>query len=1659
MVVAFVGYPALSSAYRSGSSAASSPVIGPSFSSSSLAAQQLSTVPTNIPEILSKATLLGSVSPNTQLSLQFMLPLRSGATLQSFFNEVYNPSSPLYHHFLTPSQLYALYGPDQSEMTALRAYMQSNGVQVQINPANPSMAEVSGTVSQIENALRTQIDSFSWNGQIFYSATSQAQLPIQFSNIQMIYGLENLDSQLSGIGAVPLYRTLGTVTPSQTPSNFSLYYSPSEISQMYNETALHQAGYNGAGVSIAIVDAYGDPFIQQELKSFSAEFGLPLSSGTLHIIPVGPYDPVNGISTGWNVEIALDVEWAHAMAPNATINLYIAADSSTNYLFDAVLNATLGSDGTAYGIYHNNIISMSWGLPENDFSSSTPSFNYPWLDQVFQMDAALGMTAFASTGDYGAYDQAVGEISPYGGASYPSTDPYVTAVGGTSLYMNTTLGYIQWPYMNATGTYGNETGWSWNNYYEWGTGGGWSTLFGQPSWQTGPGVVNNGERGAPDVAWDADPQTGVLVSVFDSAADSYDYYAVGGTSVGSPCWAGSMALIDQKAGSSLGFINPTIYSILNSAAGYSKAFHDVTVGDNNPYTATEGWDPLTGVGSPNLGELANYLAPTGQLPVVVTNDFSNVSGFGRAYAYGQIVNLTAVIANNKTISGPVTATITSSTGAAVASNVTFAYNAPAGAWLGSYLIKATDSPGEWSVTVTAMNGSSSGEGYTSFTVGDGVTITTPPIDTGYYFQVGNYIRVFCHVADPSGNSVTSGVYWATFYLAQNQTTGNGLGKVEGSVALQYSSSDSQWEGRFTITSGVDQGAWTIVVNGTDPNGNKGSAYTWINVGLDVSPFTYYPTYVLGDTIVIFAYPAYLNGWEAKNGTFTAVIYDGSTFIASVPLTFTNKTGLGEFYDLLGLWKGAFTTSYSDPVGFYTITVNGTDEQGNYGSLATVVRVSRYSLNIQASLSNPTVLVQNGNESWILAKVTYPNGTPMTLGSVIGYLHTNESGADNSSIINWFPMTYNSKAGGFFAVNLFHAVNATETVIGNYTINIEAYDASGNYGNATASFLVTGPPNSFTALTVKVVDASIGSAIFGAAVQATGLLTYSATTNYTGVAVFDKVQVGDYDVSATATRYLPSVNIPTLITSSTELTIALQPISAITDYWPMFHHDAARTGYSTSEVPRTNETLWSYQTGGGVYSSPCVVDGFVYVGSEDGEVYALNCGTGALVWSYMIWGVIYSSPAVAGGVVYVGASDDNIYALNATTGRLIWSYKTGSWVQASPAVAGGVVYVGSMDRKVYALNATTGKLIWSYLTGTSFGGLVGGVYGGPAVAGGVVYVGAFDGNLYALNVTTGKLIWSQPVDPCGVYTSPTVADGMVFAGGEAGDVCALNALTGNCVWGQSFGTPVETSFAFADGVVYFGTGSKVYALSASTGLQVWSYATGGVINSSPAVAGSMVFVGSGDDSVYALNATNGLPVWSYKTGGWVDSSPAVVGSVVYVGSEDGQVYAFGSLSNHGVAVTSVAPYKTVVGQGYGDSIKVTVANERSNTETFKVTVYANTAVIASQNVTLLGGNLATITVDWNTTRFAYGNYTISANVALALGETNVWTGPFTYGTVKVTFPGDINGDGVVNGKDLHILAQYWLETVPPAPANVDIGGYGEIAGQDLHILAQNWLEST
>ena len=385
-------------------------------------------------------------------------------------------------------------------------------------------------------------------------------------------------------------------------------------------------------------------------------------------------------------------------------------------------------------------------------------------------------------------------------------------------------------------------------------------------------------------------------------------------------------------------------------------------------------------------------------------------------------------------------------------------------------------------------------------------------------------------------------------------------------------------------------------------------------------------------------------------------------------------------------------------------------------------------------------------------------------------------------------------------------------------------------------------------------------------------------------------------------------------------------SSNVDWWPMFHHDLGHTGYSTSTGPATNQTLWTFTTGGAVTTSPAVVDGKVYFGSDDGSIYAVNASSGALIWNYSTGGPVQSSPAVVEGVVYVGGFHSHaVFALNASSGELLWSSPISSVYPneiSSTAVANGLVYVdvymaGTDGGVLYALNATTGALAWSwkpfiYLDSS------------PAVDGGKVYVCTGMETVEALDEDSGASVWCVRIRDTGwnassggyfpLHCAPCVDKGILYVGDSNQTVYAMNASNGAFLWsGKVVGGVDRSSAAVADGMVYIGTtvggtsGNLSYggvcALNATTGVLAWNFTGSSVSSSSPAVAGGIVYVGfddgwnqlnvTGGHDVCALNGTTGEVIWSYETGAAVYSSPAIANEIVYVGSNDGKVYAFGS----------------------------------------------------------------------------------------------------------------------------------------------------------------------
>ena len=352
----------------------------------------------------------------------------------------------------------------------------------------------------------------------------------------------------------------------------STSYTPARIRHAYG---VDQLTATGASQKIAIIDAYGNASIQSDLDTFCRQFGL--SSTTVQILGNN-----TTVDSGWALETALDVEWAHAIAPGATIILSAARSSSLNDLLAAV-DAAVSAGAT--------VVSMSFGASE--FSGMS------YYDSHFNR---AGVTFTASSGDNGA------------GVEWPAASPYVVAVGGTSLYLDSNN--------NRT----SETAWS-------GSGGGVSSYYSIPAFQNGWQISNG--RGVPDVSLVADPYTGV--QVYDAANGGW--FVVGGTSASAPQWAGLIALANQlrlQAGAALmSNTSSNLYALAQASTTplylvNANYYYDVSQGNNGAYNASPPYDFVTGLGSPMANQLVPALAPSSGASPPATGDFSLSASPGTA---------------------------------------------------------------------------------------------------------------------------------------------------------------------------------------------------------------------------------------------------------------------------------------------------------------------------------------------------------------------------------------------------------------------------------------------------------------------------------------------------------------------------------------------------------------------------------------------------------------------------------------------------------------------------------------------------------------------------------------------------------------------------------------------------------------------------------------------------------------------------------------------------------------------------------------------------------------------------------------------------------------------------------------------------------------------
>ncbi len=453
------------------------------------------------------------------------------------------------------------------------------------------------------------------------------------------------------VAVAPDISSQGTTNPPActTPSPVFTYaffhcYTPAQMEAAYGVDRLHAEGLTGKGQTIVIVDSYGSPTALQDLQFFSSTFGLPQPNLTI-LYPTGKpaYNPaMHGIQVGWAFETSLDLQWAHAMAPDAKIVLVAAnpAETEGEQGFPSMFK------GEQYVVDHypGSVISQSFAVTEQSFNAAALQ-QVAKFDKVYQQAVANGITVVSATGDSGTANvDKQGRVYPFPTAQWPASDPLVTAAGGTWLQsgwrwdptVSTATFYSCLaagnPFNTCAATYLNYTTGPGRTEAVWkedwlpaATGGGLSVLYPTPSFQSGiPQSLLHGHRGLPDVSWNAAVDGGALVYTSFGGAH-LGWHTVGGTSASTPQIAAMVALTNQLAAQmgkhSVGYLNPLLYTLpasyfndivpqtFGSGAGVTTLDSNQEYASGIPgYSTTAGWDLTTGFGSPSAFNLVHDLA-------------------------------------------------------------------------------------------------------------------------------------------------------------------------------------------------------------------------------------------------------------------------------------------------------------------------------------------------------------------------------------------------------------------------------------------------------------------------------------------------------------------------------------------------------------------------------------------------------------------------------------------------------------------------------------------------------------------------------------------------------------------------------------------------------------------------------------------------------------------------------------------------------------------------------------------------------------------------------------------------------------------------------------------------------------------------------------------
>jgi kumamolisin len=478
---------------------------------------------------------------------------------------------------LTRAQFRASHGPDPESVRLVKAFAREFGLTVQPGTPAPGRRTIklTGTIAKLQRAFGVSLMHQTVSGSPCRVRQGGIHLPQELAgHVVAVLGLDNRPQAQphfriagqQGAAAARLAQGSGFARPH---AGSGISYTPVQVGQLYgfpaNATASNQ--------TIALIEL-GGGFRQADITAYFKSLGRTAPKVVAVSVSGGKNSP--GDANGADGEVMLDIEVAAAVAPGSRIVVYFAPNTDQGFV-DAIASAVHDTTNNP------SVISISWGAAETNWTAQAMNA----LDAACQSAAALGITITVASGDNGSSD-GVNDNGKH--VDFPASSPHVLACGGTRL-------------AGSGGSITSET--VWNDANGGATGGGVSNLFALPSWQKTAGVPSptgtSGGRGVPDVAGNADPETGYTIRVDGQTL------VIGGTSAVAPLWAGLLALANQQNSKSAGFINSVIY-----AAKAKPAFRDITQGNNGAFKADSGWDACTGLGSPVAPKLIAIVNPAGR---------------------------------------------------------------------------------------------------------------------------------------------------------------------------------------------------------------------------------------------------------------------------------------------------------------------------------------------------------------------------------------------------------------------------------------------------------------------------------------------------------------------------------------------------------------------------------------------------------------------------------------------------------------------------------------------------------------------------------------------------------------------------------------------------------------------------------------------------------------------------------------------------------------------------------------------------------------------------------------------------------------------------------------------------------------------------------------